>query len=205
MLKNNIKHILRQKQTGFFCKHKKAALSMFKLFHVFLMYPAPRPNMSRSRMPRRISSAFKNYSRISHPFSLFPFLRLSIVTIKVLSVYPKTLPFTVALNISTCISILFGKQFLKLISLSSIVLQMIWLQIHSPNLLPVSNSRSSTAFLVFFEAASFSRGSVVVYFILFYLFTFSYLPERLHRASPYDCLFIFTYHELFFTWHGLMI
>ena len=37
VLKNNIKHILRQKQTGFFCKHKKAALSMIKLFHVFLM------------------------------------------------------------------------------------------------------------------------------------------------------------------------
>ena len=39
MLKNDIKHILRQKQTGFFCKHKKAALSMIKLFHVFLMQP----------------------------------------------------------------------------------------------------------------------------------------------------------------------
>ena len=37
MLKNDIKHILRQKQTGFFCKHKKAALSTIKLFHVFLM------------------------------------------------------------------------------------------------------------------------------------------------------------------------
>ena len=37
VLKNDIKHILRQKQTGFFCKHKKAALSTFKLFHVFLM------------------------------------------------------------------------------------------------------------------------------------------------------------------------
>ena len=29
MLKNDIKHILRQKQTGFFCKHKKARLSFF--------------------------------------------------------------------------------------------------------------------------------------------------------------------------------
>ena len=38
VLKNDIKHILRQKQTGFFCKHKKAALSTIKLFHVFLMY-----------------------------------------------------------------------------------------------------------------------------------------------------------------------
>ena len=38
MLKNDIKHILRQKQTGFFCKHKKAALSTIKLFHVFLMH-----------------------------------------------------------------------------------------------------------------------------------------------------------------------
>ena len=37
MLKNDIKHLLRQKQMGFFCKHKKAALSMIKRFHVFLM------------------------------------------------------------------------------------------------------------------------------------------------------------------------
>ena len=40
MLKNDIKHLLRQKQTGFFCKHKKAALSMIKRFHVFLMWKA---------------------------------------------------------------------------------------------------------------------------------------------------------------------
>ena len=38
VLKNDIKHLLRQKQTGFFCKHKKAALSMIKRFHVFLMH-----------------------------------------------------------------------------------------------------------------------------------------------------------------------
>ena len=42
MLKNNIKHILRQKQKGFFCRHKKAALSTIKHFHVFLMQDGSR-------------------------------------------------------------------------------------------------------------------------------------------------------------------
>ena len=84
-----------------------------------------RLNMSLLHMPQKISSGFKKFSKISHLYFLIPLQKISTVTTKARSVYPRTQLFTVTPNILMFIFILFGKQFFNVISLYSIVLWMI--------------------------------------------------------------------------------
>ena len=96
-------------------------------------------------------------------------------------------------NISMSIFILFVKPYHKVISLYFTALPTTWLQTLLPSRSPVSSSRDSANFSEFFEAVSFSRGSVVVVcFILFYFDTgLSSLSEHLHWGSPLFIHFVF--------------
>ena len=132
-----------------------------------------RLNMSLLHMPQKISSGFKKFSKFSHLYFLIPLQKISTVTTKARSVYPRTQLFTVTPNILMFIFILFGKQFFNVISLYSIVLWMIWLQ--TPSLFQVWEvPPTSWCFLI----PRHSRGGalnicwLIFYFILFYLFYF---------------------------------
>ena len=129
-----------------------------------------RLNMSLLHMPQKISSGFKKFSKISHLYFLIPLQKISTVTTKARSVYPRTQLFTVTPNILMFIFILFGKQFFNVISLYSIVLWMIWLQ--TPSLFQVWEvPPTSWCFLI----PRHSRGGalnicwLIFYFILFVL------------------------------------
>ena len=162
-----------------------------------------RLNMSLLHMPQKISSEFKKFSKISHLYFLIPLQKISTVTTKARSVYPRTQLFTVTPNILMFIFILFGTVFQCHITL-----------LYCPmddmiaDTFAVSSLRSSANFLVFFDPASFSRGSVehllahiLFYFIcftfsianrlclLFLLFFISWVPSSYDSYLHTSCLF----------------